>query len=214
MSIIKSLMPIFFGILMYGCKPKNEIKPILDAYKITQDKSSQSPHKKYDTIEYNKDLKVFIEYFNKGGVKEINNSLLGQKFGHSFVFDKNSHLDKYYFLIDSATAKIIIEKRGAKFFEKSKILMDYWPYAQSDKKKYSLIFSMFPRKNIHVALSYDGIYYKSVPLYESKLMPLLLEGDIIPDVKKVFIKVEASDLVLKLKDLQQIKNEADTLYFE
>lgn len=214
MSSLKKIYTLFCVVLFYCCKPRNELKNIFEAYRISQEMLQGVPHQKYDTIEYSRDSKVYIEYFNKGGVKKINSTVLNNKFGHSFTFNEKEGLEKYYFLIDSVNAKIMIEKEGENFYEKSKILMDYWPYSDTGEKKFSLVISKFPRKQIRAQMSYDGLKYTPLLLKESKLLPLLMETDIRKVGKKIFIKLEASDLALKLNGISPSKYETDTLYFE
>lgn len=211
MKFVRPIFILTIVTLSFGCKSKPDVNIVLEEYKMPQ-LFNDIYHNKSETIYYNKEAKVFLEFFNTGELKKISSSILDHKFGHSFVFDKEGKLKNYYFLMDSLTAKIIIERGNGKFKEKGKIFIDFIPNETNGGiKKYSLLFSKFPRENILVNISYDGINYKPVSLKVSTLMPMLLETDVYPKSEKIFLEIKANSLLMKLDDLALTKYESDTL---
>jgi hypothetical protein len=82
-----------------------------------------------------------------------------------------------------------------------------------DSSKVLFLFTKFPRENIQVLYSIDGISYTSGVNGKSNIMPLLDQvALVIPlNVKRVILKIEASKLTYKWPGLENKKVYIDTV---
>jgi hypothetical protein len=76
-----------------------------------------------------------------------------------------------------------------------------------DSSDFLFLFTKFPRQDIEVRYSINGINYIKMGTEKSTLMPFLDQGALkVPvNAKKVFFKIEASNLIHKWPGLEEKK---------
>jgi hypothetical protein len=100
------------------------------------------------------------------------------------------------------------------FIEKGTPFVDHMKNeSDSALSKYSLLFSQFPREDLSVSISKNGVDYTNIKLEDSKLMPLVKEADIYIDstVFKLYLKIDASKNSIRsgMKDSRSFR---DTIF--
>ena len=167
-----------------------------------------------DSLDNKKYLPLF-KYDSIGNLAVIKSTLFGSLFGHYFKF-KNGKLNAYSFIIDSVHNKLQITKDSIanKYEERGTPYIDYIKYiSENSNKKYSFLFSKFPRRNLTVYVSFNGTDFSPVTLHESKIMPLLYETDIEcnNNFNKIYLKIIASNLFFHIDGLEDRKAFAQTI---
>ena len=157
-------------------------------------------------ISENKNFVTFFDYTINNKLVRIKGKLDNIAYGHLFTFDSIGHLTKYSYLVgDGAHNSYEIEKSFLEdnYTELGSPFVDYMlnkGISYNSKKKYSFLFSSFPRKILKISFSTNGRNYDTSNLYQSKIMPLLMEMDLYcnPGDTKVFFKIETEKPTLML----------------
>ena len=210
-------MLVSFIYLAQSCKSKNDNEKVYLEYTHFDSSYSNNSSKKFDTIVFKNFSTIYFIYNNTNDLVKIKARLDSIRYGHFFEFEDQGELKNYYYLVgdDLHNSSEIKSDQGLKrYVEKGSPFVDYMKNsADSGIKKYSLIFSTFPRKNLQVSYSLNGKDYQPVELHKSRIMPLLKEADIAVDEnsKKLFFKITASELFLELTEIKDSRMFYDTL---
>lgn len=148
------------------------------------------------------------EYYSNKKLFKISTFLLDRPYGHYFVFRPSGELSKYFFGAGDSihsTYEISYNFKNQSLQEMGCAYVDYMENVNADTslKKYSLLFSYFPRQKLEISISSDSINFKAVQLHNSNFMPLLGEYDY--EAKKgekyIYLKVSASNPLIELQGL-------------
>jgi hypothetical protein len=199
------------------CKTALPEKTISNEYVINCD----SIHKgeMYDSLYYHKNNYIAIMERNRHStLREIKGYAIGKLYGHDFKFNYFGVLNDYKFIVDGShfTYRVVYNIKDSSYTEVGFPSVDQMrDVSENDKdsSKISFLFTRFPRQNIQVLYSIDGISYAKVVNEKSALMPLLDQVALkIPlNVKRVFFKIEASNLTYKWPGLEEKKIYIDTV---
>ena len=203
--------------LATGCKEQNLFEIVLREYK---DKSIRSPEGIEGTSFYTYYDGKFLAIIKNDTVRSkriIFGRLIGNFYGHQFEFTDENLLNRYTFNCGDGkhyTYGIEPSKDG-KLSEIGSPSVDHWrdeSYSSNDSTRYIFFFSRFPRKTVQAFYSYDSANYYSLRLENSKVMPYLLEGEIIipNSVKTINLKIEADNLMYRLTGLQEKRSFVET----
>lgn len=210
------IMSLLFFVNCNGSHKKENEAIVLEFKKFADIKSRSE----LDSIQLSRNCVSFFKYGKEDKLLKIKISLLNKQYGHYFEFTETGDLSRYYYLLDSTHDHIEI-KTDSSLHEYSELGTPFVDYMENisdslDKKKYSLLFSEFPRKNLIVYLSKDGQRFDKIDLHASKIMPLLKEADIYcgPGTKKIYLKIDANNLILKLSGLSDSKSFLKTIILE
>jgi hypothetical protein len=124
-----------------------------------------------------------ISYYSPREVLSIKGSLLEKNYGCNFFFlPKGELFDFKYRLTDDEYSYQVKLERGT-YLENGTPLVDYWAargYKKIDTMTYAeLHFCYFPRKEINVQYSLDGVAYQPFPIKKSKLLPFVMKGKLL-----------------------------------
>ncbi|MDQ6755387.1 MAG: hypothetical protein M3004_00475 [Bacteroidota bacterium] len=212
------LVLIIACFLLFGCKGEKDNERILKQY-IDFDSLQQSKDQaKLDSMVI-KNCKTFFEYNKEGSLTKIKSTLDNRQYGHFFQFTDLGIMKNYFFLIGDSihnSLEIVKNLSSENCIEKGTPFVDYMENeTDSVHKKYSLLFSQFPRKNLSVSLSTNGRNYSNIILHNSALMPLLKEADIFfsRSINKIFLKIDANELNIRLRGLRDKQIFYDTIKF-
>lgn len=205
--------------LLFSCKSEKDSELIFKEFIHFDTLQKNNDQVKLDSIAFNKNFITFFGYNKEGSLTKIKSTLDNRQYGHFFKFNDLGIMRNYFFLIgDSLHNSLEIVKNGSSenYIEKGTPFVDYMENeTDSTNKKYSLLFSQFPRKNLSVSLSTTGHNYSNIILHKSVLMPLLKETDIFlsRNTNKVFLKIDANQLNIRLKGLSDKQIFYDTIKF-
>jgi hypothetical protein len=161
---------------------------------------------------------VNIAYYSPKKVLYIKGYLLEKNYACNFSFLPKGELYEFNFILGDNihySYKILLDKE--RYYEEGSPLVDYWPsknYITSDTLESAEIhFSYFPRKNIDVQYSIDGINYQPFVIEKCNLLPFIMKGEIFKPKKNqpIYFITEASNPILDLTGLIPTRRFYDTL---
>lgn len=162
---------------------------------------------------------VYFEYYPSGKISNIHGTLLDLNFGCSFQFAVDGHTEDFHFDSgDGEHATYVINKEKDLYSEQGDAFVNYItikPTALDSLRAYDILFSTFPRKNIVVNYSLDGIRFSQLPLTKSELLPLVDVGrlSIRKAQKQVILKINCDHLLFDLNGLPDSRASLDTIQF-
>lgn len=219
MNNSKVIIVFILAFLFLSCKEKKDNEVIYSEFVNFDSLHNGNKRLKLDYIVFNKNLSVFFGYNKDENLIRIRVTLNKRQYGPYFKFDASGTFERYYYMLgDSLHNSLQIEKDSLlnKYIEKGNQFVDYMANTDdSSIKKYSLMFSEFPRKKLDVSLSLNGLEYNKIGLHNSKLIPLVKEANVNVQkyTKIIFLKIVASEPYFKINGIKDSIIFYDTLKF-
>ncbi|SFD83923.1 hypothetical protein SAMN05518672_103449 [Chitinophaga sp. CF118] len=212
----KIFITILLLLVFVKCKTVSPDKKVSNEYIINCDSIRKGEMS--DSLYYHKKGYMAVMKRNRHStLREINGYALGKFYGHYFKFDFFGVLDDYKYIVDGShyTYRVFYNVEDSSYSERGFPSVDQMRVlseSNKDSTEILFLFTKFPRQNIQVLYSIDGISYAKVANKKSDLMPFLDQGalKISVNVKKVFFKIETSNLIYKWPGLEEKKIFLDT----
>jgi hypothetical protein len=212
----KMFITVLLVFICVKCKTVSPDKKISNEYVINCDSMSKGAI--YDSLFYPKGKYIVVMRHNRQSIlQEIKGYALNSVYGHCFKFDFYGVLDNYKFIVDGShfTYSLYYSIKDSLYKERGCPSVDYMRVLQGktkDSLNFLFLFTKFPRQNIEVFYSINGVKYNKLKNEKSNLMPFLDEGELkmTLNTKRIFFRIETSNLIHKWPGLDNEKTFFDT----
>jgi hypothetical protein len=217
----KIILNLILVLLISSCRSEATYKTIIKEYVNDSDSTHKSSSYQDSLYYYKKSYVVGFTYNNASIIRKIDGQLTNRPYGHYFEFDNYGTLESYKFRLDNNrySYQISYDIDSSRYLETGNPFVDYWKdesKATDSTINILCFFSKFPRREINIFVSINGVDYNKVASQKSKLMPFLEEVELSLPIhqENVFFKIESDNLIYNWKNLIVKRYFTDTLSFK
>ena len=219
MTYMSRFLMIGFGLLIvFSCSSKHsDVEEVISRCKEGVDSFGFDVSKPFSAIKYSQDYRLGIYTYVNDRISLVSGELKGKPFGGVFYFSKGGSLDKYEFVISDVNTYLVDTKNNQEVTELGSPLVSYgfFNVFGTDSLLCRVLFAMYPRDSLQVEYRINKGVATKIALERGRSVPLTKVGGFSMHRKDtVFVKIDASNCLVRNAKVEKSRAFNDTLYFE